>query len=75
MKMLFRKHSFKQWSGKEKRFELCFIFFRLGKLSLFCLVYTFLMKNFIQMLKTLNEQENGGVGVVLGRKVGYFVAI
>ncbi|CAM4854142.1 unnamed protein product [Rotaria socialis] len=47
---LIRKHSFKQWHGKEK--------------SLY-----FFDDEFYTDVKTLNDQENGGVAVVLGRKV------
>ena len=39
---------------------------------MFCSLY-FFDEEFYTDVKTLNEQENGGVGVVLGRKVGVFV--
>ena len=48
------KHSFKQWSGKEKRFG---VGFHWRSFYVFCLVYIFLMKNFIQMLKHLMNKK------------------
>ena len=65
-----QKHSFKQWNGKEKRY------IRFQRIPLksdvwwfFCSLY-FFDEEFYADVKTLNEQENGGTGVVLGRKVG-----
>ena len=61
-----QRHAFKQWNGQEKTFD----FLRFSSFvnsSLFSLY--FVDEEFYTDPKTLNEQENGGVAVVLGRKV------
>ena len=67
---LIQKHSFKQWNGKERRFVL----FKKKRISFsnptvhFSSLY-FVDNEFYVDPKTLNDQENGGVAVALGRKV------
>lgn len=70
---LIQKHSFKQWNGKEKRSineqrKRGFFFFN-SKFFLLIFSLYFFDDEFYVDPKTLNEQENGGVAVVLGRKV------
>jgi programmed cell death 8 (apoptosis-inducing factor) len=65
-----QKHSFKQWNGNEKRlfFNIKFLF-HVEMTFLFSLY--FLDEEFYADVKSLNDEENGGVGVVLGRKVRF----
>jgi len=55
----------------EKRKGLVF-YFIVDDVYVFFFSLYFFDEEFYTDVKTLNEQENGGVGVVLGRKVGGF---
>ncbi len=47
-------------------------YFIVDDVDVFFFSLYFFDEEFYTDVKTLNEQENGGVGVVLGRKVGGF---
>jgi hypothetical protein len=59
-------------NGMEKRkgFFCLYCFFCIIENSI-CFSLYFFDEEFYTDVKTLNDQENGGVGVVLGRKVGF----
>ena len=65
-----QKHSFKQWNGREKRFLIDILSFILFScLFTHSFSFYFFDYEFYTDVQNLNEEENGGVGVVLGTKV------